>query len=205
MQAKGLPAQLQTLGPLECYELMLELMAYLKKVAKDPSLLLEDADYSQMISSELFQHWWLYNRLIHSRGGGKTANDEKTDVSYWESTRQHLLEYAEDYVRLPLFKKITKIFCDSFCDSIRLKPSQTGDNVHDYGWFDMLESDDPQDMADVASFRKISKFIKPYSTNESFFGQVRVCVYVCMCERVCLCCTLTFCIWCGCVFSMTTK
>ena len=193
MQAKGLPAQLQTLGPLECYELMLELMAYLKKVAKDPSLLLEDADYSQMFSSELFQHWWLYNRLIHSRGGGKTANDEKTDVSYWESTRQHLLEYAEDYVRLPLFKKITKIFCDSFCDSIRLKPtkpSQTGDNVHDYGWFDMLESADPQDVADVASFRKISKFIKPYSTNESFFGQVRVCV--CMCERVCLFCTFTF-------------
>jgi hypothetical protein len=52
---------------------------------------------------------------------------------------------------------------------VRPTPSKTGDNTHDYGWFEKLEkTDDPE----VASFRRISKWLLPYSPNESYFGQV---------------------------------
>ena len=171
MQQKGLPAQLPTLGPLECYEMMLEVMAYLKRVAEDQSLLLNDLDYTHMFKTELFQQWWLYNHLIHTKGKGKTSAGKTTDESYWEQTREHLLEYAKGYVDKPLFRTITKIFCEKFCSSVRLAPSATGDNVHDYGWFDMLESTNAEDQAEVASFRRISKWLLPYSPNESYFGQ----------------------------------
>ena len=72
---------------------------------------------------------------------------------------------------MPLFRTITKLFCEKFCRSVRLMPSATGDNVHDYGWFDMLESTNAEDQAEVASFRRISKWLLPYSPNESYFGQ----------------------------------
>ena len=183
MQKKGLPSQLQTLGPLECYELMLELMGFLKRVAEDPSLLLRDLDYTHIFDTELYQHWWMYNYIIHSRGKGKTAAGSKTESSYWEATREHLLEYAKQYINTPLFKNIARLFCESFCSSVRPPLSATGNNAHDYGWFDKLEE---VGNTDVESFRAISKWLLPYSPNESYFGQVsashniNVRIYVCI-------------------------
>ena len=146
-QSKGLPKQLDTLGPLECYEMMLELMAYLKKVADQPALLLQDDNYDSIFTTKLYKDWWHYNRLVHSQGGGKTAADKKTKKSFWEETRKELLKYAVPFVDTPLFAQCTKLFCNAFCSSIRPKPSETGDNTHDYGWFDKLEENDNDDNA----------------------------------------------------------
>lgn len=68
---------------------------------------------------------------------------------------------AKGYVDKPLFRTITKLLCEKFCSSVRLAPSATGDNDHDYGWFDMLEFTNAEDQAEVASFRRISKWLLP--------------------------------------------
>ena len=59
--------------------MMQELLVYLERVSKDPTLLLRD---DEVLSTELYQQWDKYNTLIYARGRGMTAGGKRTAGTY---------------------------------------------------------------------------------------------------------------------------
>ena len=158
--------------------MMQEVLVYLERVSKEtPHCCLEMTRCSQLscVSSGISTT----HSFTQGEGRGMTAGGKRTASTYWEATKRHLLTYAEQFVegtifhngdteeagaqRRELFGKLATAFCESFAEHVR---------ENDYGWFEMLASEDEDTIAQVADFREIRRWLLAYSPNEAFFGQV---------------------------------
>ena len=155
----GVPARLQKIGHADGYMMMAEINEYLARVRQQPALLLQKDGYLRVFKTELFQQWAMYNHHIHVRHGGRTASGTKTKLSFWEETRDDLLQYAVQYADTPLFARLLEIFCDGWLEA---------EEGQDHGWIAKLR--DEPDHPDVLAFREACRYALPSSPNEPFFG-----------------------------------
>ena len=144
LQARGLPDRLPTLGPLESMQMMMEIQSYMRRAAKDPSILLSRQGWRECFKvdparpwTELFSWRAEYNSYIHEQGGGFTAARKATKENFHTATVEKLYEDAQEYQGNDLFNTIASIFCTEFANGMEHADCK---KHNDYGWFKKLRA-----------------------------------------------------------------